>query len=115
MQYGVTPTNLFERIALAAGKVPIPLLDSLFGIVKARALMAGVRLGVFQALAEGPQTAVQLATGLQLDERILELLLRSLAFGGYLCQRRNAYELSALARRTMIEGGDMELYGYVLY
>jgi len=115
MRYGVTPTNLFECIALAAGKVPIPLIDSLFGIVKARALMAGVRLGVFQALAGGPQTAAQLASGLQLDERVLELLLRSLVFGGYLSSRKNAFELSRLARRTMIEGGDMELYGYVLW
>ena len=115
MKYGVTPTNLFERIALATGKVPIPLIDSLFGIIKARALMAGVRLGVFQALAGGPQTAAQLAAGLQLDERVLELLLRSLVFGGYLSQRKSGYELSPLARRTMIEGGDMELWGYVLW
>jgi 2-polyprenyl-3-methyl-5-hydroxy-6-metoxy-1,4-benzoquinol methylase len=77
--------------------------------------MAGVRLGVFQALAGNSQTGPELAAGLQLDEGVLELLLRTLVFAGYLSQRKNAYELSPLARRTMIEGGRMELFGYVLW
>src|ERR1700738_5054487 len=61
MNYGVIPTDLSGRLALAFGKVPIPLLDSLYGILKARALMAGVRLGVFEALSKGPEKSNGLA------------------------------------------------------
>ena len=113
MNYGVIPTDLSERLALAFGKVPIPLLDSLYAILKARTLMAGVRLGVFEALGAGPQKSSELARRLKLDERFLDLLLRNLVLAGYLDQKDTAYELSKLGRRTMIPGGDMEMFGYV--
>jgi hypothetical protein len=115
MNYGVIPTSLSERLALAAGKVPIPLLDSLYGILKARTLMAGVRLGAFEALGESPEKASKLARRLKLDERFLDLLLRNLVLAGYLSQKNGTYELSKLGRRTMIPGGDMEMFGYILW
>jgi 2-polyprenyl-3-methyl-5-hydroxy-6-metoxy-1,4-benzoquinol methylase len=115
MNYGVIPTDLSERLALAFGKVSIPLLDSLYGILKARTLMAGVRLGVFEALGAGPQKSSELARRLKLDERFLDLLLRNLVLAGYLAQKDNGYNLSKLGRRTMIPGGDMEMFGYILW
>lgn len=113
MQYGVIPANLLERFALATGKVPVPLIDALYSIMKARAIMAGVRLGIFEALASGSASAAELARRLTLDERFLELLLRTLVFCGYLSQSKELYGLSALSRRTMVRGGEMELHGYV--
>ena len=115
MNYGVIPTDLSERLALAFGKVPIPLLDSLYGILKARTLMAGVRLGVFEALADGAANANELARRLNLDERFLDLLLRNLVLAGYLEQKKGGYQLSKLGRRTMVPKGDMEMFGYVLW
>lgn len=112
MQYGVIPTSFVERLALLAGAVPLPLIDLSFGVLKARVIMAGVRLGVFQALAEEPHTHEQLAATLKLDAPCLELLLRCLVFGGYLELRGAHYELSALARRTMIAGAKRELTGF---
>ena len=115
MNYGVIPTDLSERLALAFGKVPIPLLDSLYGILKARTLMAGVRLGVFEALNAGPQKSSELAGRLKLDERFLDLLLRNLVLAGYLNQKDYVYKLSKLGRRTMVPKGDMEMFGYILW
>jgi hypothetical protein len=115
MNYGVIPTDLSERLALAFGKVPIPLLDSLYGILKARTLMAGVRLGVFEALGAGPQESSELARRLKLDERFLDLLLRNLVLAGYLIQKDDGYKLSKLGRRTMVPKGDMEMFGYILW
>ena len=115
MQYGVIPENVLERFALASGRVPVPLLDVLYGIMKARAIMAGVSLGIFKTLREGPQASSELARRLKLDERFSELLLRTLVFCGYLSQKDEGYKLSPLGRRTMAPGGDMELYGYVLW
>lgn len=115
VNYGVIPTGLSERLALAFGKVPIPLLDSLYGILKARTLMAGVRLGVFEALSAGPGKSNELASRLKLDERFLDLLLRNLVLAGYLAQKNGGYELSKLGRRTMVCNGEMEMFGYVLW
>jgi len=115
MKYGVIPTDLSERLALAFGKVPIPLLDSLYGILKARTLMAGVRLGVFEALGAGPGNTSELAQRLKLDECFLDLLLRNLVLAGYLTQKDGGYTLSKLGRRTMVPGADMEMFGYVLW
>ncbi len=113
MQYGPIPTNLAERIAMWAGRVPIPLMDALFSIMKARGLMAAVSLGVFDALAKGPRTAADAARELELDPQSLELLLRSLVWAGYADQSGNRYALSSLARKTMVTGAEMELTGFV--
>ena len=114
MKYGVIPTNLGERIALWAGKVPVPLLDALFSLMKARCLMAGVSLGIFEALREDePRTAVEVATQNQLDVECTELLLRALVGIDYLEQYEDRYALSPLSRDTMIAGAKTELWGYL--
>ena len=112
MQYGVIPTSFAERLALLTGAVPLPLIDITFGVLKARMIMAGVRLGVFQALAQGPQTHEQLAATLKLDAPCLDLLLRCLVFAGYAELRGENYALSTLARTTMIAGATRELTGF---
>lgn len=112
MQYGVIPTSLAERLALLAGAVPLPLIDLSFGVLKARAIMAGVRLGVFQALAQRAASSDQLATVLNLDPSCLDLLLRCLVYVGYLELRGVHYALSPLARNTMIAGAKREMTGF---
>src|SRR5688500_9562070 len=104
MKYGVIPTNPLERLALWAGKVPVPALDVLYGIMKARAIMAGVRLGIFEAMREGEHRAEDLAARLRLDASCLELLMRTLVLCEYLEQRPGGFALSKLGRRTMVRG-----------
>src|SRR6185436_1443950 len=113
MQYGLIPTNIFERVALWTGRVPVPLMDAIFSIMKARGLMAAVSLGIFDALAEASKSANQLAAELKLNSSTLELLLRSMVAAGYLELSGNLYGLSKLSRATMIRGAEMELTGFV--
>jgi hypothetical protein len=115
MQYGVIPTSLSERLALLAGAVPLPVLDLLFGPLKARFIMAAVRLGVFNALAHEAHTHESLAATLKLDASCLELLLRCLVFGGYLELSGERYSLSPLARKTMIEGAPRQMTGFAMW
>jgi hypothetical protein len=112
MQYGVIPTSFAERLALLSGAVPLPLIDLSFGVLKARVIMAGVRLGIFQALAQEAHGTEHLAKALRLDQSCLDLLLRSLVFAGYLQVHGERYALSTLARRTMITGARRELTGF---
>ncbi len=115
MKYGVIPSNMVERLALWMGKVPVPLLDSIFSLMKTRSLMAGVRLGVFEALRDEPLTASDVASRCQLDPECTELLLRLLVGVEYLEMHGERFALSGLARRTMIAGAEQELIGYVLW
>ena len=113
MQYGPIPENILESLALWAGKVPVPLMDSLFSILKARGLMAAVSLGVFESLAHAPMTARQLAADRKLDETSLELLLRCMVWAGYLELDGDKYALSEMSEKTMVVGGEMDLTGFV--
>jgi SAM-dependent methyltransferase/DNA-binding transcriptional ArsR family regulator len=116
LKYQAGPQTLPEWIALAAGKVPMPIMDALFPLVKTRALMAGVRLGIFEALRDGPADAEGLARILDLDPESLGLLLRVLASSGYLSadgSGGSAYRLSPMARKTLLPGSAMDCRGYV--
>jgi hypothetical protein len=113
MQYGVIPTSISERLALLAGAVPIPLIDTMFGMLKARVIMAGVRLGIFDALAQEGRTAGSIAAALHLDQSCLELLLRTLVYCGYLELGGDRYSLSALGRDTMTSAAPKGLTGFV--
>src|SRR5687768_11241901 len=115
MQYGAIPESLVERLALAAGLVPVPMMDTMFGMLKSRFVMAAVKLGIFDALAGAPQTAAGLAATRELDASSLELLLRSLVFAGYLEIDGERYRLSALSRRSMIAGAPRDLTGFVMW
>ena len=112
MNVGIFPETLLERVALWLGLVPVPVMDLVFGPLKARILMAGVRLGVFEALRDRPRAAADLASALSLDPAGLEFLLGALAHVQYLERREGRYRLSSLARRTMVAGAPMELTAY---
>ena len=115
MKYGVTASNIFERIALWAGKVPIPMLDSLYSIMKVRSLMAAVKMGIFEALRDGPLDAEEVARRCRLDAECTESLLRLLAATEYIEHRDGRFSLSGLSRNTLIAGSEHEMYGYVLW
>jgi hypothetical protein len=115
MKYGAIATNPFERLALGLGKVPLPLIDSVYGPIKARALLTGVQLGVFEAMRDGWHTPEALAATLQLDANTLELLLRVLAYSDYLEQDGDRYALAAAARRSLVRGSPMDLTGCVAW
>lgn len=113
MKYGIIPTRLAERIALWAGQVPIPLIDCTFSLIRIRAIMAGVSLGLFEALKDGPRRAAEVAAGLGLDPGVTEELMRVLAHSDYLDWKDGAFTLSSLSRKSMVAGSPRELTGYV--
>jgi hypothetical protein len=58
----------------AAAKV----VDLIFGRWRSQMLYTGVKLGVFDALASGPKSAVRVASELDVDANILYRLMRAL-------------------------------------
>ncbi len=82
---------------------PDPLLDSLTGLVAARALITATSLGIFDALAEGPLDADALAGRLELDPLGAETLLTALLAMRYVeLDEDGAFRNTALTERRLV-------------
>jgi predicted O-methyltransferase YrrM len=114
MKYGLIPENVLERCALSSGKVPVPVLDMIFSIIKTRSIMVGVRLRVFDALGAGPATAIDLAGRLRLNAEALAMLLRVLVICDYLTFRAGRFGLTKLGKRVVSDSG-RDFVGYVMW
>ncbi len=115
MKLGVIPENVLERVALAAGVVPTPWLDTLGAMMLARTIMAATKLGVFEALASGPLPAHQVAAHCGTDPRATEKLLIALAGCGYVRAAHGQYVLAPVARTWLLKDSPQSLRDKMLY
>lgn len=83
--------NALERLVLIGlNQQPVLLLDY-FATLGFRAVIAGVRLGLFDALEHGAATGPELASRLGTDPRGTDALAEALTSLGYLRQRAGRY------------------------
>jgi len=109
MKLGIIPENILERVALAAGVVPRPMLDTLVAMMLARTIMAATKLGIFEALAPGPLPAHQVAAQCGTDPRATEKLLTALAGAGYVRAAHGQYALAPVARTWLLKDSPQSL------
>ncbi len=57
MKYKLVADTPAEQQALDSGNVALPVFDTLLPVLQARAIMAGVHLGVFEAIGHEARTA----------------------------------------------------------
>ena len=81
-----------------------------FGFREARAVFAGVELGVFEALGDGARSSAELAAELDLDERGTAILLDALAALSVLARNGERYEIR-LELQPMLVPGHVEYAG----
>lgn len=115
MKLGVVPDNLAERLALASGAVPEPMVLGAWGLFVSRLLLAGAKLGVFDGLAAGPATAEALAPRLKVSVAGLERLLRGLNGLGYLARRQGVYSLRPAARKWLVGSSPDSMRDAILF
>lgn len=115
MKIGPVPENLVECLLWAMGVMPTPLIDTFQAIVRARAIMAGSKLGVFDALADGPATAEQVAQRIGTDSRATDKLLSALTGAGYLKWTNNRYRLARVARKWLLSNCPCSLHDNMLH
>ncbi len=101
MKLGFKADTLLERVADFLNLAPRPVVQAFFGMMAARTLMAGVRLGLYAALTEGPATAEALAERLQLSPEGTRTLLEALISCEAVKRKRGRYELDDRARRWL--------------
>src|SRR5260370_22507837 len=109
MKLGIIPENILERVALAAGVVPRPILDTLVAMLLARTIMAATKLGIFEALASGPLSAHQVAAHCGTDPCATEKLLTALAGGDYVRAEPGQYALAPVARTWLLKDSPQSL------
>ncbi|WP_327086742.1 acetylserotonin O-methyltransferase [Nonomuraea sp. NBC_01738] len=78
------------------------MLADYFGVLGFHALVAGARLGIFDALDSAPATPEGLALSLGLDHHGTDVLLRGLAGLGYVRSRRGVYRLTRASRLWLV-------------
>jgi hypothetical protein len=113
MKYQLVADNPIEQQALESGLVPLPVLDTLLPVVQVRAIMAGVHLGIFEALGKGSATADEVARSLSLDAECVGLLLRVLVCAGYVTREADEYRLTELSQHTLLADSRRTLSGVV--
>ena len=104
MRVGTLPENPLELAALAGGQVPRPLFEAYYGLMAARTLMAGAKLGIFDALQEQPDDAAGVARRLELDQQGVDAMLIGLHSMGYLRHGDGRYSNSRQAQRHLVRG-----------
>jgi SAM-dependent methyltransferase len=115
VKYRVLPQTPLEALGLALGLVPTPLADTLVAMWLARSLMVATKLGVFEALADGPADAERVAQLCQTDPPATRKLLDALVATGYLKAGKGVYALSRTARRWLLKDSPRSLHDAMLW
>ena len=115
MRIGLHPDTMLERLALATGRVPLPIAHALGGVLLARTVMAAARLDVFEALRSRPLTAADVAAQCGSEPRPTAKLLDALVASGYLARHQSSYRLTPMCRRWLLKGSPTSLYDALLY
>lgn len=103
MKIGLIPENIFERLALAAGMVPTPLVDSWLTFMLARTIMVATKLGIFEVLAETSRPAAEIAQLCNTEPRATGKFLNALIGVELLRMEQSRYALTPRARQWLLQ------------
>ncbi|HEY0735228.1 MAG TPA: methyltransferase [Herpetosiphonaceae bacterium] len=111
----IIPNALERLIFFGLNAGPGPLLD-IFGGVAFRTVLAGVNLGVFDALHAGPLTEAELAARIGANARGTAVLLQTLAALGYVSKQGQRYANTAMTRKWLVRSSPSSIVeGYVYW
>ena len=115
MRLGVIAENIIERLILKSNTAPEPLLETQIAFSMARSIMAGVKLGLFEAAGDGPRAAADIAKTCGTSPGATEKLLNTLAGCGYLTFRNGAYTLTPKTRKWLLRRSPRNLCDKLLF
>jgi SAM-dependent methyltransferase len=116
VRLGAIAESPLEWLALRAGRIPTPLVETHLAFAWARTLMVATRLGLFEALDQGPGTAAEVAARCGTDPEATARLLDALTGMGYLDPSgARSYALGRSARRWLVRRSPDEVVDKVLF
>jgi SAM-dependent methyltransferase len=96
--------NPLERLIVRLNLAPQPLLETQMAYTLARLIMVGTKLGVFEAVSDGPATPDEVAARCGTSLVGTEKLLFALAGAGYLRAADGGYTLTPVSRKWLLRG-----------
>jgi SAM-dependent methyltransferase len=114
VRLGAKAENPIEAVIARLNVAPVPLLETQIAYTLARVVMTGVRLGVFDALADGDATAAQVAQRCGTNPRATAKLLFALAGAGYLEASGDGYGLTPVSRKWLLSDSEHSLVDKLL-
>jgi SAM-dependent methyltransferase len=102
VRFGAVPENPVERLIARLNMAPQPILETQMAYTLARVIMVGTKVGVFEAVADGPAKPDEIASRCGTNPVGTEKLLFALAGAGYLKPQDGAYELTPVARKWLL-------------
>lgn len=115
MRYEFLPEDPMEEAAFRSNPAARALLDPFLPVIQARAIMAAVETGVFEALGDEAKRADDLAQSLSLDQDVLTMLLRVLSGAGYVSFDGRLYSLTGLSRSAFLADSPSRLSYWVKF
>jgi 2-polyprenyl-3-methyl-5-hydroxy-6-metoxy-1,4-benzoquinol methylase len=107
MRFGMIGDGPLEKFLVGSRLFPAPMLEG-YAMVSTRALLAATRLGMFDALADAPVTAAQVAERCGTDAGATEKLLNLLVGMRHVAIARDGrYRLTSRSRRWLTGAGSV--------
>lgn len=102
MRLGVIGENLVERILARTNLAPAPLIETQIAFSMARAIMAGVKVGLYDAIGSHAKTAAEVAATCKTAPEATAKLLDTLVGCRYLTYRDGRYRLTEKSRKWLV-------------
>ena len=115
MRLRTVAENLVEHLVLKFNQVPEPLVETQVAFSMARSVMTGVSLGLFEAVADEPRSALEIANACSTHPGATEKLLNALTSCGYFTFRRDRYALRPKARKWLLRRSPKNLCDKLLF
>lgn len=107
--------TLLERLLHRFRLLPVPVLDAFASVLFGRALVIGVRTGLFEALRDHALPATDIARRTALHPESVSILAEAFVEGGYLKRAGDAYALAAHGRKWLLRDSPHSLVRLVEY
>jgi hypothetical protein len=102
MRLGILGETLSERIIARTNMAPAPLMETQIAFTMARSIIAGVKLGIYDAIGAGATTAAEVAAACKTDREATTKLVNTLVGCRYLWHRNGRYVLIPKARKWLL-------------
>lgn len=115
MRLGIIGESLLERIIARTNLAPHPLVETQIAFSMARSIMAGVKLGVFDAIGSATRTAAEVAAACATDPAATAKLMDALVGCRYLRYRNGRYALTPKTQKWLLRGSPHSIADKLLF
>ncbi len=115
MRLAMIGENLIERIIARMNLAPDPLVETQVAFSMARSIMAGVKLGIYEAIGAHARTSAEVATACGTDPGATTKLMNTLVGCRYLKHRRGRYRLTPKARKWLLKTAPHSIVDKLLF